>query len=181
MSDKQGKILGIVAQFNGVSELLAAAEKIRLKGFTRWDCHSPFVIHGMDKAMGEKRSHLGWIVGACALLGGGGILALQGWTSVSAYPHIISGKALFSYQAFFPITFAVTILSAAAATLFGFLAMIGLHFNHPLFESELFTKFSDDGFLVSIEAGDPLFDPVKTEEFLRSIGCGASELLESHE
>jgi len=175
------KVMGIVAQFAGTAELIAAAEKVKAEGFSKWDCHSPFPIHGMDQAMGEKRSNLGWIVGACAILGGGGALLLQGWSAASAYPHVISGKPLFSYQAFFPITFAVAVLASAFGSLLGLLAIIGVRLNHPLFESDLFKSFSDDGFLVSIEADDPKFDPDKTKEFLLSIGSGTTELLEYSE
>lgn len=180
MSDVKN-VMGIVAQFDGAAELIEAAEKVKAEGFSKWDCHSPFPIHGMDKAMGEKRSNLGWIVGVCAILGGGGALLLQGWSAASAYPHVISGKPLFSYQAFFPITFAVAVLASAFGSLFGLLAIIGVRLNHPLFESNLFTTFSDDGFLVSIDSDDPQFDPEKTKAFLESIGSGSIELLESAE
>ena len=175
------KVIGIVAQFAGTAELIDAAKKVKAEGFSKWDCHSPFPIHGMDQAMGEKRSNLGWIVGACAILGGGGALLLQGWSAASAYPHVISGKPLFSYQAFFPITFAVAVLASAFGSIGGLLAIIGVRLNHPLFESKLFSTFSDDGFLVSIEADDPKFDPNKTKEFLESIGSSTTELLESDE
>jgi hypothetical protein len=181
MSTVNKKILGIVAQFAGTAELIDAAVKVKAAGFSKWDCHSPFPIHGMDKAMGEKRSNLGWIVGACAIIGGSGALWLQGWSAASAYPHVISGKALFSYQAFFPITFAVSVLFAAFGTLFGLLGIIKVQWNHPLFESKLFPCFSDDGFLVHIEADDPQFDPEKTKAFLKSIGAGNTEIYEKSE
>jgi hypothetical protein len=41
---------------------MKAAEKLRDAGFTNFDTHTPFPIHGMDGAMGMKDSKLGWIV-----------------------------------------------------------------------------------------------------------------------
>ena len=57
--DKKGKTLGILAEFKDPAELLHAAEDMREAGYKRWDCHSPFPIHGLDDAMGMKPSILG--------------------------------------------------------------------------------------------------------------------------
>ena len=89
---------GALARFADPAALMAAAEKVRDAGYTRFDCHSPFPIHGMDRAMGLKRSSLGWIVGFLALVGGLGGLGLQWWTSTIAYPLVISGKPFASYR-----------------------------------------------------------------------------------
>ena len=61
MSDiKKGNIVGILAEFDNPTELMDAAHKVHDAKFKKFDCHSPFPIHGMDKAMGLKRSPLGW-------------------------------------------------------------------------------------------------------------------------
>src|SRR5258708_24871375 len=51
-----------IAEFGSASELYHAAEKVRDKGFRFWDVHSPFPIHGMNKAMGLGKSYLGYII-----------------------------------------------------------------------------------------------------------------------
>jgi len=170
---------GLIAEFEGTSGLLYAAEKLRDAGYRDFDCHSPFPIHGMDAAMGEKRSPLGWIVGLAALIGASGALALQWWTSSIDYPLVISGKPLFSFQAYVPVTFGLGVLFAAFAALFGMLVLNGLpRFFHPVFFSNTFEKFSDDGFFVSVESTDPKFDAVTTSQFLESIGGRSIEVLE---
>ena len=58
---------GVIARFNDPVELVHAAEKVRDAGFTDFDSHSPFPIHGMDDAMGLKRSKLGYVIGAMGL------------------------------------------------------------------------------------------------------------------
>src|SRR5687768_110553 len=107
------KVFGLLAEFPDTAALLHAAEKLRDAGYKKFDCHSPFPIHGMDKAMGLKQSPLGWIVLVCGATGLISALGLQWWASAVAYPLIISGKPLFSHQAFVPITFEVTVLLSA--------------------------------------------------------------------
>jgi molybdopterin-containing oxidoreductase family membrane subunit len=142
------------------------------------DRHSPFPIHGMDDAMGLKRSPLGWIVGLLALGGGLGLLGLQWWSSSIAYPLVISGKPLFSFQAYVPVTFAGAVICAAFAATFGMLMLNQLpRLHHPVFHSDKFDA-TNDGFFISIEAGDPKFDPDKTADFLKSIGVTDLEVLQ---
>jgi hypothetical protein len=74
------------------------------------------------------------------------------------------------------VTFELTILFSAFATLIGLFALIMLpRWNHPLFNSPLFSKFSNDGFLLVIEARDPKFKREKTKELLSEIGAGKIE------
>jgi hypothetical protein len=67
MSKPTAKTAGMLAAFESPAALMHAAEKMRDAGYTNFDCHSPFPIHGMDRAMGLKRSPLGFIVGVVAL------------------------------------------------------------------------------------------------------------------
>lgn len=172
------KVMGIIARFENTADLLNAAEKTRDAGYKKFDCHSPFPIHGMDKAMGLKRSGLGWLVGLSGIIGTTSALALQWWTSTIDYPIVISGKPLFSFQAYVPVTFAVGVLLSAFAALFGMLILNGLpRLFHPVFYSNRFSRFSDDSFFISVESDDPKFDPEKTGKFLESIGGKDIELL----
>jgi len=168
----------MLAEFAGPGSLLEAARQVRTAGYTKFDCHSPFPIHGMDAAMRLKRSPLGWIVGLAAVIGTSSALGLQWWTSTIDYPLVISGKPLFSFQAYVPVTFALGVLLSAVAALVGMLALNGLpRLHHSVFHSDRFAKFSDDSFFVSIEADDPLFDTEKTREFLQHIGGENVEVL----
>ena len=60
---------GVLAEFNTPADLFAACERVRDAGYTRWDAHSPFPVHGLDGAMGMRRSRLPFIVLVCALAG----------------------------------------------------------------------------------------------------------------
>ncbi len=180
MSDSnQPKLFGVLAEFANPHDLLKAAEKIRDKGFRFWDTHTPFPVHGMDKAMGLGDSKLGILVFVCALFGVSGAFALQWWASSVIYPIVISGKPFNSYPAYVPITFEGGILFSAFAAIFGMLAINKLpQYYHSLFRSKNFLRFSDDGFFVSIEAKDPQFDASSTKAFLEEIGGKNIELIE---
>jgi len=171
MAESKPLLHGLIAEFDNPSDLLHAAEAVRDAGYSRFDCHSPFAIHGMDQAMGLKRSPLGWIVGLAATIGAGGGLLLQWWTSAVDYPIVISGKPLFSFQAFVPITFGLGVLLSAVTALLGMIFLSGLpKFWHPVFFSKDFSKFSNNGFFISIESTDPKFDIDKSKSLLESIG-----------
>ncbi len=62
MSTTRKRVYGYLAEFKSASALYKAAEKVRDAGFRKWDCYSPYPIHGLDGAMGIKRSILPWFV-----------------------------------------------------------------------------------------------------------------------
>ena len=172
------KTYAALAEFEGTAGLLKAAAKVRDAGYKKFDCHSPFPIHGMDAAMGLKRSAVGYIAGICAFIGGAFGLWLQWWTSAVDYPLVISGKPFFSYQAFVIVTFGLTVLGGALGAFFSMLIINRLpQLFHGIFYSPNFGKFSDDGFFVSIESDDPRFDEKGTVAFLESIGGRNVELV----
>jgi len=178
MSAQVENAWGIIAEFPHPSSLLKAAKALREAGYEKFDTHSPFPIHGMDNAMGLRRSKLGFIVAVFAAIGAVVGITLQWWTSTTAYPYVMSGKPLFSWQAFIIVTFALFVLFGAFASLFGMLFLNRLpRLFHPLFFSENFKRVTDDGFFISIEAEDPRFDPQITGSLLESLGGQNVEVL----
>ncbi|MEE9573967.1 MAG: DUF3341 domain-containing protein [Candidatus Neomarinimicrobiota bacterium] len=176
------KIHGLIAEFDSPSTLLKAGTAMRDKGFKQFDCHSPFPIHGMDNAMGLKRSPLGYIIAFFAIIGGLIGLGLQTWVHSIVYPLILSGKPFFAWQAYIVVTFALIILFGAFGAVFGMLGLNKLpRYHHYLFYSDKFKKFSDDGFFVSIGADDEKFDKIGTTDFLQLIGGKNIEVLEGEE
>ena len=178
----KGPHYGILAEFATPAELYHACERVRDAGFTRWDAHSPFPVHGLAKAMGLRRSALPWIVLAMGLVGGAAGFGLQWWVHTSAYPLVISGKPFFTWPAFIPITFEVAVLFGALGAVFGMFGLnqLPMH-HHPLFQSKVFERVTDDAFFISIESWDPRFDPSATRQLLESLGARSVELLESSE
>jgi len=169
---------GVLAQFEGPEDLLIAASKIRDEGFVNFDCHTPYPLHGLDDAMGLKRSILGYIVGGGALGGAMIGLLLQWFASSYDYPIVISGKPYFSWQAYMIITFVMMVLGGALSSLLGMFHLNRMPtYYHPLFNSESFKKATDDSFFVSIESEDKLYDEKNTIDFLKSIGAQEVEVI----
>lgn len=172
------KTYGVIAAFDSPAQLIEAAKQMRTAGYTHFDCHSPFPIHGMDEAMGLKRSPVGYIVGGMAALGATIGFSLQTWVTTEAYPLVISGKPLFSWQAYIIITFALFVLFGAFGAVIGMFRLNRLpRLHHPLFYSDAFARVTDDGFMISVEEGDAQFDEEKTRAFLSSIGGQNIELV----
>ena len=115
----KGPYYGILAEFATPADLYHACERVRDAGFTRWDAHTPFPVHGLDRAIGLRRSPLPWIVLVMGLTGAALGFVLQWWVHTSAYPLVISGKPFFSWPAFIPITFEVGVLFGALGAVFG--------------------------------------------------------------
>ena len=173
-------LYGMVASFDKVDEFIAAVAAVRQAGFTKWDTHTPFVLHGLDAAMGIKPTKLPFLVFGAGLTGCAAGIGLQWFTNAFNYPFMISGKPIFSLPANIPVAFEMTILFAAISALVGMLAFNGLprHY-HPLHTSRLMKRATDDRFLISIETADPLFDPIKTPELLESLGAHQLEAVEA--
>ena len=128
----------LLARFENPRDLLKGAEKVRDFGYTKFDCYTPYPVHGLDDAMGLKRSILGYVVGAGALGGASIGLLLQWFASSYDYPIVISGKPYFSWQAYMIITFVMMVLGGALSSLLGMFHLNRMPtYNHPLFNSEI--------------------------------------------
>ena len=172
------KVTGILAEYDTATALVKACMELRDSGYSRWDAHTPFPVHGLDDAMGLRNSKLPRLVLGGGIVGGGLGLLLQYWTNAVDYPVIISGKPLFSIPANIPVMFEMTILLAALSAFVGMLAFNGLpRLHHPVFTSANFRRATCDRFFISIEAADPLYDPQGTRALLESSGSLSIEEL----
>ena len=98
-SDVNGKAVRVLAEYETTAKILGAAETLRNAGYKLFEAHSPFPIHGMDRAMGLRDSRLGWIVLFCGLVGVSGAWLLMYWTDAVDYPLIVGGKPPGRYRA----------------------------------------------------------------------------------
>jgi len=173
------ELVGLLAEFGDVNAVARAARGVRRAGFTRWDVHSPFPIHGIDYAMGIRPTILPWIVLGAALFGLTGGLILQWWVNAVDYKFLISGKPFWSLPANIPVIFETTVLCSAFTTGLGMLALNGLpRWSNPLLKSDRFRKVTDDKFFVVIDATDKKFDEVETTRLLNELGAQSIERVE---
>lgn len=165
------KTYGLIAAFDTTPDLYHACEKVRDAGFSQWDAITPFPVHGLDAAMGMRRSK----VPRFSLTGG-----LTGFTTGMTmiwfmnsfdYPLVVGGKPYFSPMFAFPVSYELTILFTAFATIAGMFILnkLPMHY-HPVQKAPQLTRLLDDRFHIVIEANDPKFNAAATREFLAKIG-----------
>ena len=189
--DESVRPYGLLAEFETPAAIYAAAERVRDAGYRWWDCHTPFPVHGLDRAMGIRNTILPWLVLGAGATGTMIGFVLQWFTNaasfdlwafvwVRGYEFLVSGKPILSGPVYPIVMFELTILFAAVGCV---VMMFGLNklpmLYHPCFKSERFRRASDDRFFIVIEARDPKFYRHKTEAFLDSLGATAVEELES--
>lgn len=168
-----------LAQYDTSAKVLHAAERVRKAGYTKFDTHTPFPVHGMDAAMGLPDSRVGWIVFFSGLTGVSGAYLMMWWMGGVDYPLIVGGKPGFTLPSSVPIMFELMVLLSAFGALFGMLHLNKLpRHHHPVFESDTFRSSSDDKFFISIEAEDPKFDLAETKSVLEGTHPETLELVE---
>ena len=168
----EGRVWGLLAEFGTPDELIHAASAVRDAGYTSWDAHTPFPVHGLDDAMGIRPTRLPFLVFGAAITGTTCALLMQWWMNAVDYPLIISGKPFNSIPADIPVTFELTVLFAALTAFIGMLVANKLpRFHHPLFAHAAFRRVTTDRFFLAIEAKDPRFVRERTEKLLLEAGA----------
>src|SRR6516165_9376732 len=97
----------LLAEFDSAHGCLRAVEKLRDAGYTAFDAHTPFPVHGMDKAMGLPDSKLGWIVLCFGCSGTFLAWLMMYWMNGVDYPIVIGGKPPGTLPSMIPIMFEV--------------------------------------------------------------------------
>lgn len=158
MDDKN--LYGVACLFKDPNKIIQLVKKIAELGFKNWDVHSAYPLHGIPKAMRLKWSPLGYIALILGLTGTLFGLFLTCWTMSVDYPLIIGGKPWFSFPAFVPVLFELTVLLASVGTAIVMLFVIFKLPNnhHPLNDSEYLIKVSSEYYGLVVEAKDPNFD-----------------------
>lgn len=161
-------VSGVVGFIADDHKLLDAAKTTYAAGYRDFDTISPFPIHGMDDAMGLKRSMIPWVTFFAGLTGMTFGLWFTWWTSAVDYGLNIGGKPLFSLPAFIPVIFELTILFGALSSVAAMFIINGLpNVNAPIIDKDLTcSKFAL--FIPETEKG---YSPEKAEEHLKTIGA----------
>jgi hypothetical protein len=165
------KPYGFIATFDTTPSVYHAAEQVRDAGYKKWDVITPFPVHGLDKAMGLKRSNVPKFSLCGGILGFTVGMGLIFWSSYIDYPLIVGGKPYFSPLFAFPVSYELTILFTAFATIGGMFFLNGLPMHyHPVLKSGKILSGMDDKFHIVIESADPKFNFAQTKALLEKVG-----------
>ena len=180
-AEREPQLWGVLAEYDNVNDLLSAAKVVRNAGYSKWDCHSPFPVHGLDGAMGMKKTILPWLVLGAGAKGTTVAVLMQwyvnnpgtefaSWFSfMASYPMTFSGKPYWTLTPNIPVAFELTVLFASLAAFNLMFILNGLpKLYHPAFTNERFRRVTDDRFFIIIEVADLKFHAIETVELLQS-------------
>lgn len=164
-SKKRG---GVVGLWDDDHAVVAAAHKVREAGYVKFDAITPFPVHGMEEAVGIKRSWIPWVTFIMGVTGFASGLALEFWTSAVSWALNIGGKPFFSGPAFVPVMFELTILFAALSSVGAlFFACRLPKVDPPIIDPDL----TSHKFALFIPDNDVGYDAGRAEQLLRQVGA----------
>jgi mono/diheme cytochrome c family protein len=167
------KLYAISSLYDSPDAIIKAAKTVTAKGFTKYDVHTPYPVHGMDKAMNLPPSKLGFVTLAFGLSGAAIALLIMYWTMSIDYPMIIGGKPFFSLPAFIPVTFELTVLLATLSTVIGMITFFFYFPNnsHPIHDTDYMKNVSIDKYGICIESTDEKFNEEEIKKLFTSLGA----------
>jgi hypothetical protein len=149
MAGTERRLAGVLGFYKDSHSLMEGMKKVRAANYKAIDAFTPFPVHGLEHAQGLKRSPLPYVTFAAGLTGFTCAVALQYWTSAVDWPLIVGGKPLWSWPAFVPIMFELTVLFGALATVGAMFLINGLpNQRRKAFDPSL----TRDRFAIVIEA-----------------------------
>jgi ActD protein len=139
----------LVGIFDDEDVLLHAVDQIRDKGVRIEEVYSPFPVHGLDEALGYKRSRLPIAAFMFGLTGTCLALIMQIWMLGYDWPMIIGGKNFASLPPFIPVTFEATVLLSALGMVATFLIVSDMKPYHWPRQFDL--RSTDDKHVMAID------------------------------
>lgn len=170
----------VVGLFDNADALMAAIHDVKAKKLGKLEAYTPYPIHGIDDALGLRKSPVGAMVMVMGILGALTALGFEYWISGIDYPIITGGKAPRSWEAFVPIMFEITVLFATFTAGLGMLFLLNKlpFFGHRILASKAIAGITRDKFALAVESesGDS-FDASAAEAALDAAGAVSIEVL----
>jgi hypothetical protein len=141
----------IVGVFEDEDVLLNAVQQVRSSGVKIHEVYSPFPVHGLDEALGYKRSRLPIAAFLFGMTGTGLALLMQIWMLGYDWPMIIGGKNFASLPPFIPVTFEMTVLLASLGMVGTF--MIASDMKPYGWPVQFDVRSTDDKHVMAIDLG----------------------------
>ena len=144
----------VVGLFDTPGKLVNAIPQVKGAGQWNVEAYTPYPIHGIEKILGLKKSPIAGMVLVMSVIGAVSALGLQFWTSGWDYPLVTAGKPVFSWQAFIPIMFELTVLFAAFTAGLGMLLLLNRlpFFRHHILNAKSMPHITRDRFALAVES-----------------------------
>ncbi len=169
MSQGTNYVLGV---YEDEDVLMDAIKEVREKGVKIEEVYSPFPVHGIEDALGYKRSWLSVAAFMFGITGTSLALTMQIGMMGVDWPMIIGGKDFVPIPSFIPVTFEMTVLLAA----FG---MVGTFFGvsnlKPWGRPRIYDiRITDDKHVMAIDLDKNDLNEAEIKKIVD--GSGASEV-----
>ena len=162
------RIGGTAGIFRDEHAVVAAARKCREAGFQLFETITPFPLHGMEEAMGIRRSGIPYATFVGGLVGASTALFITIGASAYDWPINVGGKPFNSLPAFIPIVFELTILFGALASISAWGYFCGIpKLDPPVLDPDL----TCDVFAIYIPENDAGYETSKVEKMLKDFGA----------
>lgn len=163
----------VVGIFDDEDILLKGIKNVRDNGIKIQEVYSPFPVHGIDDALGYKKSRLPIAAFMFGMTGTSLALLMQIWMLGFDWPMIIGGKDFASLPPFIPVTFELTVLLSALGMVGTF--MIVSDMKPYKWPRQFDIRSTDDKHVMAI---DLAVNAGKSKDELKSIlkSSGASEV-----
>jgi len=159
----------VVATYSDAETLVSAVRAVRQQNFRVYDVYAPYPIHGMDEALGVRRSRLPWVTFVVGLMGLTFALTLQFYTTVLDWPLNVGGKPDNSTLAFLPICFELTVLLSGLATVAALFVRARLFPGKK--EQIIAEGITNDTFALVVRQRDSSFDINRVWKILEESGA----------
>jgi mono/diheme cytochrome c family protein len=169
----------VLGLFDGAQHLLDAAKRLAPRKLGHLEAYTPYPVHGVDEVLGGRKSPLAGMTLVAGILGAISAMVFEWWTSAVDYSLITGGKAPFSWQAFVPIMFEVTVLFATFTAGLGMLHLLARlpFFGHPLHGTKAMAAITRDRFALAVEADGATLDVDAAKTALAEAGARDIEIL----
>lgn len=148
---------GIMAAYASEGAYLAALRVVGQAGFRRVETFTPYDVEAEEVVLSRRPTPMGWIMLVAGALGGGGAFFMQ-WYAARDYRLDVGGRPVDSWPSFVPVTFELTVLSAALTGVAALLWLSRLpRLDHPVFSDRRFRRASQDRFFVCLRADEPRY------------------------
>jgi len=157
--------------FDDEEPMLKAVAKIQERNKKIIDVFTPFPVHGLDKALGMKRSRIPIAGFICGAIGGLFGFLFQAWVFTVDYPLVFGGKPYLSVPSFVPVTFELTVLFTSLGVVAALLIRSGLKPSKKF--EPVHPRITDDRFVILVDAEQ---NEKSTRETLHSVLSGVSNV-----
>lgn len=166
MESNKNFVLGV---YDDEDVLLHAVEKVKDKGVKIHEVYSPFPVHGLDEALGYKKTRLPIAAFMFGMTGTSLALIMQIWMLGFDWPMIIGGKNFASLPPFIPVTFELTVLLSALGMVATFLIVSDMKpYKWP---KQFDLRSTDDKHIMAIDLASNKMDKNTIGSILKESGA----------